>query len=172
MTAITPAVSPYRRLFGMLFWAVLTAFFFANVEIQIEGAAGWAANLPTWRIEHHWLLDIFWGGRAMTGYHAWIFPFIALMFHYPIWFNGSWDWRGECRILASIMVFWISEDWLWFVLNPAYGLARFNPVDVPWHKHWLGAVPADYWIYSAVAILLLWLAERKPRPAAVALSQS
>jgi hypothetical protein len=49
----------FRRLAGMLFWALLMAFFFANVEIQIEGAAGWAANLPTWRIEHHWLLDIF-----------------------------------------------------------------------------------------------------------------
>ncbi|AIY44041.1 hypothetical protein LT85_4883 [Collimonas arenae] len=166
------ASTPYRRIFGMLFWAVLTAFFFANVEIQIEGAAGWAANLPTWRIEHHWLLDIFWGGRAMTGYHAWVFPFIALMFHYPIWFNGSWDWRAESRIMASIMVFWISEDWLWFVLNPAYGLARFNPIDVPWHKHWLGGVPVDYWIYSTVAILLLWLAERNARPGRVVLGQN
>lgn len=26
---------------------------FAQVEIQIEGAAGWAKNLPTWRIDHH-----------------------------------------------------------------------------------------------------------------------
>ncbi|MFC5473166.1 hypothetical protein [Paraherbaspirillum soli] len=154
-------LTPRRRLFGMLFWALLTAFFFANVEIQIEGGAGWATGLPTWRIEHHWLLDIFWGGRAMTGYHAWVFPFIALMFHYPIWFNGSWNWRDECRILASIMLFWIAEDWLWFLLNPLYGLARFNPVDVPWHKHWLGPVPTDYWVYTIVALLLLWHAERK-----------
>ena len=35
------------------------AYAFANVEIQIEGSAGWAINLPTWRIEKHWLLDIF-----------------------------------------------------------------------------------------------------------------
>ena len=27
------------------------AVFFAQVEIQIEGAAGWGADLPTWRIE-------------------------------------------------------------------------------------------------------------------------
>jgi hypothetical protein len=32
-------------------------------------------------------------------------------------------------------------------------------------------VPADYWIYSIAAIVLLWLAERRPRPAGVALSQ-
>ena len=101
---------------------MLLAYFFANVEIQIEGSAGWAANLPTWRIEHHWLLDLFWGGRPMTGYHAWVFPFVALFFHLPAVFNGRWSWRIEARTIACIMVFWLTEDFLWFVLNPAYGL--------------------------------------------------
>lgn len=71
-----------------LAWVVLLAFFLAQVEIQIEGSAGWAAGLPTWRIEDHWMLDLFWGGRAMTGYHAWMFPFIALFFHFPLLFHG------------------------------------------------------------------------------------
>jgi hypothetical protein len=61
---------PTRHTVFVVAWVVLLAYFFANVEIQIEGSAGWAANLPTWRIEHHWLLDLFWGGRPMTGYHA------------------------------------------------------------------------------------------------------
>ena len=69
-----------RALLLTLVWVALLALFFAEVEIQIEGAAGWAANLPTWRIEQHWLLDIFWGGRPMTGYHAWVFSFMALIF--------------------------------------------------------------------------------------------
>ncbi len=163
---------PKLRLCLMLFWVLLLAYFFANVEIQIEGSHGWATSLPTWRIEHHWLLDIFWGGRAMTGYHAWVFPFIALMFHYPIFFHDRWNWRSEARIFASIMVFWIAEDWLWFLINPAFGLGRFNPTDVPWHKVWLGPVPIDYWVYSTIAVLLLWLAERKvpPRKVTVKLS--
>ena len=37
----------------------LLGFFFAKLEIAVEGDAGWAENLPTWRIEGHWLLDIF-----------------------------------------------------------------------------------------------------------------
>jgi hypothetical protein len=37
-------------LFG---WIALLAFFFAKVEIEIEGPAGWAAKLPTWRVENH-----------------------------------------------------------------------------------------------------------------------
>nr|WP_100228044.1 hypothetical protein [Cupriavidus basilensis] len=143
-------------------WTLLLAYFFANVEIQIEGAAGWAANLPTWRIEHHWLLDIFWGGRPMTGYHAWVFPCVALFFHYSLVFGGRWSWRAEARVIACIMVFWISEDFLWFVLNPAFGLARFAPSFVPWHIHWWGGAPTDYWIALGVAAVLLWLSCRVP----------
>jgi hypothetical protein len=148
------------HLLPLLAWVLLLAFFFAHVEIEIEGAAGWAANLPTWRIEHHPLLDIFWGGRAMTGYHAWMFPFIALFFHLPIFFSGGWHWRRECRVIACIMLFWITEDFLWFALNPAWGLARFNPVDVHWHKHWLWGLPVDYWLYSCVMIVLLRLSHQ------------
>jgi len=76
------------RLWLTIAWTLLLAYFFANVEIQVEGAHGWASALPTWRIERHWLLDIFWGGRAMTGYHAWIFPCVALFFHFPMVFMG------------------------------------------------------------------------------------
>ncbi|MET0856845.1 MAG: hypothetical protein ABWY27_08855 [Telluria sp.] len=130
------------------------AYFFAKVEIHIEGDAGWAANLPTWRIESHWLLDILWGGRAMTGYHAWVFPFIALSFHGPIFFTAAWSWQMEARILAAIMLFWIAEDFLWFIINPAFGLRRFRARFVPWHKHWVCGAPVDYWIFSGASAAL------------------
>lgn len=149
-----------RTLAPMLVWAALLGLFFAQVEIQIEGASGWATSLPTWRIEQHWLLDIFWGGRAMTGYHAWVFPFITLFFHFPLVYNRQWSWRAEARILACIMTFWISEDFLWFVLNPVFGIARFTPANVPWHKHWIGFAPTDYWTFAAAALVLLWLSCR------------
>jgi len=59
---------------------------FAEVEIQIEGAAGWASSL---RLEDrdHWLLDLFWGGRPMTGYHAWVFSFMFLAFHLGVFID-------------------------------------------------------------------------------------
>lgn len=152
-----------RQLALTLAWVVMLAYFFAHAEIQIEGGAGWAANLPTWRIEQHWLLDVFWGGRPMTGYHAWLFPFITLFFHLPLFFIGHWSWRAECLVLACIMLFWIVEDFLWFLLNPAYGLARFHAEAIPWHKHWLWIAPADYWIFSSVMFLLLWISVRKRR---------
>ena len=150
----------WRRTTLYLAWVLLMAFFFANAEIQIEGGAGWAASLPTWRIEKHWLLDIFWGGRAMTGYHAWVFSFMALAFFAPLAFNARAD-RGDAMLaLAGLIVFWVAEDFLWFLLNPAYGWARFDPAHATWHKHWMAAAPADYWIGLIVASLLLWARAR------------
>jgi hypothetical protein len=147
----------------LLFWVALLGFFFAQVEIQIEGAAGWAASLPTWRIERHWLLDIFWGGRPMTGYHAWVFPFVALFFHLPLFFMAQWSWRLEARVIACIMLFWLVEDFFWFACNPAYGIANFDPAHIPWHKHWLLFAPTDYWVAVVVGGTLLWVSYKAPR---------
>lgn len=145
-----------------LLWVALLAYFFAQVEIQIEGSAGWAANLPTWRIENHWLLDIFWGGRAMTGYHAWVFPCVAMFFHFPLLFAAHWSWRAEARVIACIMLFWVLEDYLWFVCNPGFGWQRFTPADVAWHKHWILFAPADYWFSLGIALALIWFSAREP----------
>ena len=152
----------FRASLFMLSYVAVLAIFFAQVEIQIEGAAGWGANLPTWRIQKHWLLDLFWGGRAMTGYHAWVFPFIALFFHFPFFLTQPWSWRTEARVFAAGIVFWIIEDCMWFVMNPAWGWEHFNQATVTWHHHWLWGTPIDYWIGSAVAFLLLAYATRPP----------
>ena len=146
----------FLQLILTLGFVTVLAYFFAHAEIQIEGEAGWAANLPTWRIEKHWLLDIFWGGRAMTGYHAWVFSFIAIFFHFPFFFNAPWSLALEARVIASIMLFWILEDFLWFIINPAFGWKRFHPTHVRWHKHWRCGAPVDYWIFFVASAALFW----------------
>jgi hypothetical protein len=147
-------------LAGLLGFTGLIAFLFAKVEIQIEGADGWAVNLPTWRIEKHWLLDVCFGGRPLTGYHAWCLPFVLGAFHLPMAMLWTWSWTLEARALAAFMLFWIIEDLLWFLLNPAWGWKRFNRAEVPWHKHWLLGLPTDYWTFTVVAGILLWLGYR------------
>ncbi|MES2888130.1 MAG: hypothetical protein V4739_08955 [Pseudomonadota bacterium] len=164
-TGLTDATLPlgWRRTLVYLAWVLTMAVFFAEVEIQIEGPAGWAAQLPTWRIEQHWLLDIFWGGRPMTGYHAWVFSFMALAFFAPLAFNGRWVWREAVLALAGLALFWIVEDFLWFVLNPAFGLARFDPQHVPWHKHWFLGAPTDYWVGLLGTAALVTIVNRRWR---------
>ncbi len=140
----------------LLIAVLVLAYCFAKVEIQIEGGDGWAANLPTWRIEKHWLLDVFFGGRPLTGYHAWALTFMVLMFHFPALLTFDWSWRLEARTVAAFMVFWITEDFLWFLLNPAWGWKRFNRQEVRWHQHWLLRFPTDYWTFAIIAAGLGW----------------
>ena len=131
------------------------AFVFAKLEIEIEGKNGWAAGLPTWRIEKHVLLDWFFGGRALTGYHVWTLLFVALAFHLPFFFTGSWSGREELQVIGGLLMFWIVEDFLWFVLNPDYGFRKFTKEHVSWHKKWVAGFPAEYWLFGAIAIVLL-----------------
>jgi hypothetical protein len=147
---------PSRRTLVQVVGVLLLGFCFANLEIQIEGSAGWAAHLPTWRIPPNWLLDIFWGGREMTGYHAWVLTSVALFFHWPILFNGRWSWPIQARLIACILLFWLAEDFLWFARNPAYGLARFDAAHVPWH-HWIGPLPSNYLTNGPVVLVLFFL---------------
>lgn len=138
----------------LLAWVVTLAFFFANVEVQIEGGGGWATNLPTWRVENHRLIDIFWSGRPFTGYHAWVFAFMALVFHLPLFVIGRWNSRLEARVLGGVAIFWIVEDFLWFAINPAFGLDKFNPENAWWHIHWLLGVPVDYLTFGLAGLAL------------------
>ena len=137
---------------GLLAWVFLLSLFFAKVEIHIEGRHGWAAGLPTWRIEKHWLLDLFWGGRPLTGYHAWVFPFILLASHLGFFLIGVWTWRLELRALGVVALFWTLEDWLWFVLNPAYGFRSFRKGLIPWHTRWWLGLPVDYWVLGLLGL--------------------
>ena len=152
---------PGWRAALLLLWISILAVFFAMVEIQIEGAQGWAAGLPTWRIEQHWLLEWFWGGRPMTGYHAWVFPFMLLAFHLPPVMMGIFSWRLEARCLGSAMLFWVIEDGFWFALNPAYGLAALTPQRVAWHKHWWLGWPSDYFVFGVLGLLLIGFSYRR-----------
>ncbi len=151
-----PAIEP---LLLFLFVLVL-AYFFAKVEIHIEGEHGWAGSLPTWRIESHPLLDIFWGGRPLTGYHAWVFSFMALIFHLPLVVSGDFTLQLEYRCVASLMLFWIVEDFLWFVLSPSHSAGQLFRGEIPWHKHMWLYLPRDYWVFGIAGGVLFVLSYR------------
>jgi len=49
------------------------------------------------------------------------------------------------------MVWVVTWDLLWFLLNPVFGWTRFRKGAVWWHgRTWIGRFPIDYW--SALAI--------------------
>ncbi|HSQ77288.1 MAG TPA: hypothetical protein VLN91_00195, partial [Nitrospirota bacterium] len=61
----------------------------------------------------------------------------------------------------ALMLFWIIEDFLWFVLNPAFGINNFSQNKIPWHKQWFLGMPVDYWTFTIVSALLMWLSYAK-----------
>jgi hypothetical protein len=135
----------------------VTAWLFALAEIQIEGPHGWAARLPTWRIENRWT-RLLYGSKPLTGYHLYVQLFVLALVHLPFLLSlAAFSWRAEARIAAFFILFWVLEDFLWFVLNPAYGLRRFRRQDIWWHAPcWWSIMPRDYWVFVPVAAVLYW----------------
>ncbi len=136
----------------------LIGFFLAILEIQIEGQAGWAKNLPTWRpsAAKLWVrfLKTVSGQQEVTGYHLFLNIFLLLFLHWPfVWF-GTWNIYAELEMLALFVLFTVVWDFLWFVLNPKFSLRSFNRINVTWHKRWWGRVPTHYLVGVAVTAVL------------------
>jgi hypothetical protein len=143
----------HNMLFLVIFLALIVSYIFARLEIEIEGPFGWAEKLPTWRVSNRWT-KIFYGSRPLTGYHLWMQLFVVLLVHIPVAFDfAGWTWGHELQAIAFIILFFIIEDFLWFVLNSAFGVRRFRKEHIWWHApHWWWIMPRDYWIFFLVAV--------------------
>lgn len=146
---------PHLAFFGLL---VAASALFALLEIQVEGTSGWAESLPTWSVENRWTRLVL-GSRPLTGYHLYAFLFVLSLLHVPYAVGAVGpSWGVELRLLAFYVLFWVVEDFLWFVLNPAYGLERFRPGEIWWHADgWWWIMPGGYWVFlpSGVALYVV-----------------
>jgi hypothetical protein len=152
VTGIGGPLEPGAHGLLLFAWLGIMAFAFAKLEIHIEGPHGWARDLPTWRIEGKRWQKILFGGRPITGYHVWALSSMAILFHLGPVLTGAISWRMEARILGCLALFWVLEDFLWFVMNPAYGLKRFREDKISWHKHWVGSVPVEYIVFGILGL--------------------
>jgi len=144
-----------------VFGVAACAAAFACWEIQIEGSAGWASALPTWRVDNAFT-RIFFSGRPLTGYHLYAHLFVILIAHLPVWLGfGRISAQGEAKIWSFLIFFWITEDFLWFAFNPEFGLKRFRPDHIWWHAPtWWWIMPRDYWVFGPIGGVLYWWAQR------------
>ena len=142
-------------------WLKIFAYMFlcANVhalwEIQIEGkSGGWAHYLPTWRWNVFWRK--FLGGKPLTGYHVLMMIMYQLSFHIPIIFI-RWNMGLEFITQGLFCWYFVMEDFLWFLWNPAYRFKRFYQRDIEWHRRWFFNIPISYWwgIIGGTVLILL-----------------
>jgi hypothetical protein len=134
------------------------SFCAAKVEVAIEGAHGWAKDLPTWRLPPtSWVSRFFFSDKPATGYHIWLEILAISAFHLPYAFVNP-SWMIESQIWSFFFFFCVIEDFLWFAVNPAFGVKNFRPEKIWWHqKHWWWIAPRDYYVLLAIAIFLYWL---------------
>jgi hypothetical protein len=147
------------------------ALMFALVEIEIEGKDGWAVKLPTWFRRTSPVARLYaflLSGKPLTGYHAIMFfiPFVS--FHTGLAFGQAWSWGLEVRVVATYLVWNVTWDFLWFLLNPYFGWTRFRKGQIWWHAGaWVGRLPIDYvnalWLSSLIAALP-WLVHGNADP--------
>jgi hypothetical protein len=133
------------------------ALLFALAEIEIEGPHGWAERLPTWfRLTPRYarVFGLLMRGKPLTGYHAVMFALTLWSFHIGFVAGVPWSWGAEAATLAAYMVWIVSWDLIWFLLNPRFGWARFRKGEVWWHDRiWIGRFPIDY--YNALVTSLI-----------------
>jgi hypothetical protein len=140
---------------GFLVFMAFLAFLLALWEIQIEGKDGFAAKLPAWRLEKGRLM-ILTGGRPITGYHLFMVLFLIALVHLPLFFV-PWSWRLESLLVGFFIGMLLLEDFLWFVLNPHYGIKSFRKGKIWWHPRWWGPVPDFYWVLLVIVVVLVYL---------------
>ena len=133
-------------------YLVIIALVLAYFEIQIEGVAGWAANLPTWRIENQ-QINLLIGGRPITGYHISLDILLLLFLHWPSLFT-PWDIKKESMVLEAFTILAVIWDFLWFVINPHFGLENFSNDSIWWFANWVIGFPIDYFIGIFFSLIL------------------
>ena len=122
-------------------------------EIQVEGkTGGWARHLPTFRINV--FFNNLLGGKALTGYHLFMLILFITIFHGFFLFQ-EWTPKLELVIFGIGIIYFVVEDFLWFVLNKHYGIKRFRPGKIAWHNRWVLGLPISYWVGGIIVSTLL-----------------
>jgi hypothetical protein len=139
-----------EALYGLVLFAI--CFLLASLEVQIEGANGWASNLPTWRVVDPRFTWIF-GGRPITGYHVYLNLLLITFFHLPLLFT-RFTLRKEAALLSGFGMIAVLWDFLWFVINPHFGIEKYSPEFIWWFKHWRLGFPVDYYLGLAISLIM------------------
>lgn len=136
-------------------WMTILALFHALQETQIEGREGWARHLPTFRINV--FLTKLLIGKDISGYHIFMLIMWLVIFHGVFLFQ-PWTLKTEYMIMGFFSFYWVIEDFLFFIVNPHYGIKSFRPNHIEWHKRWVfNFIPVSYVWGIILGGILLYL---------------
>jgi hypothetical protein len=136
----------------LLFFIFSISVLLALLEIQIEGVDGWAKNLPTWKIRNPFQKIFNW--EYLSGYHLYLWTLLLVILQSPFFMGLKFSLPNEILVIEILFLTLMCEDFLWFVLNPKWGIKRFFKEDIPWHSDKFLFFPKNYWAALILLILL------------------
>lgn len=123
-------INIFPNVTEIMFFNVLGTIW-AALEVQIEGKYGWATELPT---------NKFFGTK-FTWYHVMMNCMVIM----TVFMSVKWSWRVPYWISGLFLI----EDYMWFMINPHFGIKNYNSENVWWHSWW-GNQPSGNWISTAI----------------------
>lgn len=130
------------------FWIIIGFASISFWEAYIEGKHGGAEK------QVGWVWRIF--GLRLTGYHLMLFGVTLPVFLLLPLIAHGYDGKMLAVIICGYSVGIIVEDFLWFVVNPAFKFRDFRPAKVWWYPWWrIGPIhmPIIYPMSIGIAIL-------------------
>jgi hypothetical protein len=137
-----------------MFYMFIISTLLAIIEINIEGPNGWAANIPTWRPRpEKWYAKFFKNivKKELIGYHLSLFTFLITFFHIGFFFGLEWSIARELDVICMFLIYAITWDYLWFVLNPHFSIKTFGKKNEFWHKKWFLKLPIEFSIATILS---------------------
>ena len=120
----------FQNIAEIMFFNVLGTIW-AALEVQVEGKCGWATELPT---------KPFFGTK-FTWYHALMNSMVFMI----VFMSVKWSWRVPYWISGLFLI----EDFMWFIINPYFGMKNYNSENVWWHSWWYGQ-PSGNWLSAII----------------------
>ena len=120
----------------------LYAILWGAMEVEIEGEkGGWAKNLPTKKFL----------GSHFTIYHLLMNLIVILTIIFVMWVEEADFWETLFYISAWFLI----EDFSWFMINPGFGIKKYNKKDIWWHgkQPWILGMPLHN--YVAIGVMAL-----------------
>jgi hypothetical protein len=129
----------------------------AFVMVNAEGNDGWGGK-SGWRLRKDQLpwLRILTFGRPINFLPVFAcLTFFGTYLLVPAWsyaHNVPFSTAAWGELIVYFLLFFIIEDYIWFLVNPGFGAGKFSKKFVPWHPYWILGMPFDYW-FAVAAIL-------------------
>ena len=148
----------FSSFYAQALFLFTLSFILAGLEVEAEGKYGWASKMPTWYRTSGIagkLYGMIMGGKPLTGYHSFMFVLPLAIFHAGFFMGAPWSLAAETLAFAKYFATAVLWDFLWFVINPAYGMSNFTKESVWWHakSYWVfGLFPADYAVGWAISL--------------------